>query len=164
MKMGIVLAIGMLLGLVVGTLLTGLAMGLSGEQMMIKEIRSPFDLEKTVSVLTQRINDEPGWHVVAVYNQQEEVKKYGDIDIGPMKIIEYCSGPYAGRMLSADNRKKIATILPKSFAAYEKSDGSVYIATMNGSVMGKLFRGEAGRIVERVSLDVEDMMAFIFSN
>jgi len=164
MQNKIVLTVGLVLGLTAGALLTGIALSLSGEQMMIKEIRSPFDLEKTVRVLTQRINSKPGWHVVAVYNQQDEVEKHGGVDIGPMKIVEYCSGNYAGQMLNVDKRKKIGTILPKSFVIYEKSDGSVYLATMNGSVIGKLFRGEAGRIVEKVSLDVENIIAFIFSN
>ncbi len=156
---------GTLLGIIIGVIFSGLVLGISGEQMMIKEIRSPFELEKTVRVLSDRINNEPGWHVVAEYNQQSEVKKHGgEKDIGKMKIVEYCSGKYASDMLADDNRKKLSTILPKSFSVYEKSDGSVYLATMNGSVIGKLFKGKAGNIVERVSLDVEKMISFIFSN
>lgn len=158
------LGAGLAIGIVTGVLVTGLALGLSGERMMMKEIRSPFNLEKTVTVLTNRINSKSGWHVVAVYNQQAEVAKHGGSDIGPMKIIEYCSGNYASQMLATDDRKKISTILPKSFSVYEKSDGSVYIATMNGAIIGKLFKGEAGRIVERVSFDVENMLGFVFSN
>ena len=64
-------------------------------------------------------------------------------------------------MLSADERKKIGNMMPKTFAVYEKSDGQVYVSTMNGAVMGKLFGGEIERIIEEVSLEVEDMMRFI---
>ena len=131
---------------------------------MMKEIKSPFGLEKTVRILSERIDSEPGWHVVAQYDQQAEVAEHGGGDIGRMKIIEYCSGKYASQMLADDSRKKISTILPKSFTVYEKSDGSVYLATMNGAVIGKLLKGKAGSIVEKVSLDVENMIGFVFSN
>ena len=154
---------GLLVGIIAGAAVTGIALSLSGERMMIKEIQSPFDLEKTVKVLTERIGKEPGWHVVAVYDQQSEVMKHGGGDIGPMKIVEYCSGQYAGQMLVRDEQKKISTILPKSFTVYEKSNGNVYLATMNGQVIGKLFHGEPGEIVEKVSLEVEDILSFVFT-
>ena len=51
--------------------------------------------------------------------------------------------------------------MPKSFGIYEKSDGRVYISTMNGAVMGKLFGGEFERIIEESSVEVEDIMRFI---
>jgi hypothetical protein len=64
-------------------------------------------------------------------------------------------------MLRADDRKKIGNMMPKSFAVYEKSDGQVFVSTMNGAVMGKLFGGEIETIIEQVSLEVEDMMRFL---
>lgn len=51
--------------------------------------------------------------------------------------------------------------MPKTFAVYEKSDGTVYVSTMNGAVMGKMFGGEIENIIEKVSLEVEDMMRFM---
>lgn len=64
-------------------------------------------------------------------------------------------------MLKADDRKKLGNMMPKSFAVYEKSDGQVFVSTMNGAVIGKLFGGETEKIIERVSLEVENMMRFI---
>jgi hypothetical protein len=64
-------------------------------------------------------------------------------------------------MLDTDDRKKIGNMMPKSFAVYEKSDGQVFVSTMNGGIMGKLFGGETEKIIEEVSLEVEDMMRFI---
>ena len=165
MKTRVTFLSGTAFGITLGALLLGIALSLSGERMMIKEIKSPFSLEKTVRVLSDRINKKPGWHVVAVYDEQAEVAHHGGIsDVGPMKIIEYCSGKYASQMLDSDSRKKISTILPKSFSVYEKGDGSVYIATMNGAVIGKLLKGKAGQIVEKVSLEVENIISFVFLN
>ncbi len=64
-------------------------------------------------------------------------------------------------MLKTDDRKKIGVMMPKSFAVYEKSDGQVYISTMNGAVIGKLFGGVEERIIEESSLEIEDIMRFI---
>ena len=70
-----------------------------------------------------------------------------------IKIFKEIFGEYKG--------KKIGNMMPKSFAVYEKSDGQVYVSTMNGAVMGKIFGGEVERIIEEVSLEVEDMMRFM---
>jgi uncharacterized protein (DUF302 family) len=64
-------------------------------------------------------------------------------------------------MLMDDNRKTMGAMMPKAFAVYEKTDGQVYVATSNGAVMGKLFGGETESLIEKVSLEVEDMLRFM---
>jgi len=150
-----------IIGLITGVIITGISLNLSAGNMMIKEIRSPFDYSKTVEMVTNRINTTPGWHVVAVYDQNSEVKKHGGKDIGNYSIIKYCSGKYASEMLGADDRKKLGAMMPKAFAIYEKSDGHVYLATANGAIMGKLFGGETESIIERVSLEIEGILRFM---
>jgi len=44
---------------------------------------------------------------------------------------------------------------------YEKADGQVYVSTANGAVMGKLFGGETENLIEKVSLEVEEMLRFM---
>ena len=148
-------------GFIAGIIFSGIVISISSGEMMVKEMRSPYDFEKTVSVMSDRINAKEGWHVTGVIDQNEELTLNGGYDIGNFKIIKYCSGKYSADMLSADERKKIGNMMPKTFAVYEKSDGQVYVSTMNGAVMGKIFGGEIERIIEEVSLEVEDMMRFI---
>jgi len=128
---------------------------------MIKELKSPYDFEKTVRVMVDRINAKSGWHVTGIVDQRAEVKKHGGFEIGNFTIIKYCNGELAARMLKADERKMIGNMMPKSFAVYEKSDGQVYISTMNGAVIGKIFGGKTEKIIEESSLDVEDIMRFV---
>jgi len=142
-------------------LFSGAALSLSAGNMMLKEIKSPFDFEKTISVLTERINAQPGWHVAKVIDQNEEVTNHGGKPIGKFSIVQYCNGKSSSKMLSADDRKKIGAMMPKAFAVYEKSDGQVYLATSNGMVMGKLFGGETESLIEGVSLEVEQMLRFM---
>jgi len=151
----------LIFGFIAGIIFSGVVINISSGEMIVKEMRSPYDFEKTVSVMTDRINAKEGWHVTGVIDQNEEVTMNGGYPIGNYKIIKYCSGKYSADMLSADDRKKIGNMMPKTFAVYEKSDGQVYVSTMNGAVMGKLFGGEIERIIEEVSLEVEDMMRFI---
>jgi uncharacterized protein (DUF302 family) len=148
-------------GFIAGIIFSGVVVNISSGEMMVKEMRSPYDFEKTVSVMSDRINGKEGWHVTGVIDQNQEAITNGGYSIGNFKIIKYCSGKYSADMLIADERKKIGNMMPKTFAVYEKSDGQVYVSTMNGAVMGKIFGGEIERIIEEVSLEVEDMMRFI---
>jgi uncharacterized protein (DUF302 family) len=129
--------------------------------MMIKEMKSPYDYEKTIETIVNRVNAMDEWHVVTVYDMNQEVTQHGGDPIGKYSIIKYCSGKYASEMLAADDRKPIGAMMPKAFAVYEKSDGQVYLATSNGAVMGKLFGGETEILIEKVSLEVEDMLRFM---
>jgi len=153
--------VNIIFGFIVGIIFSGVVVSISSGEMLVKEIKSPYDFSKTVSVMSDRINAKEGWHVTEVIDQDQEVIMNGGYPIGNFKIIKYCSGKYSADMLSADERKKIGNMMPKTFAVYEKSDGQVYVSTMNGAVMGKIFGGEIERIIEEVSLEVEDMMRFM---
>jgi len=148
-------------GLLAGIVFTGIAINLSAGKMMIREMKSPYDFEKTVETIVNRVNSAPGWHVVTVIDQNKEVQAHGGKAIGKYNIIQYCSGKYSSEMLAADNRKTIGAMMPKNLVVYEKSDGQVYVATSNGAVMGKLFGGETESIIERVSLEVEGILSFM---
>jgi len=150
-----------LFGLLAGIVITGIAINLSAGKMMIKEMKSPYDYEKTIDIIATRLNAMPQWHVVTVYDMNKEVIENGGRAIGKYSIIKYCSGKYASDMLKADDRKPMGALMPKAFAIYEKSDGQVYVATANGAVMGKLFGGETETIIEKVSLEVEEVLRFM---
>jgi uncharacterized protein (DUF302 family) len=148
-------------GLLAGVLFTAITINLSVGKMMMKEMKSPYDYEKTVETIVSRVNSMPEWHIVTVYDMNKEVVEHGGKHIGKYSIIKYCSGKYASEMLRADDRKTMGAMMPKAFAVYEKLDGQVYVATSNGVVMGKLFGGETETLIEKVSLEVEEMLRFM---
>jgi uncharacterized protein (DUF302 family) len=161
MKTKISIIVSVISGFIVGIIFTAVAINVSARKMMIKELKSPFDFDKTVEVMKNRINSKPGWHVTEVIDQNQAGIDNGGFDIGKFKIIKYCHGKFSSEMLKADDRKEIGNMMPKSFAVYEKSNGQVYISTMNGAVIGKLFGGETERIIEESSVEIEDIMRFI---
>ena len=148
-------------GFVLGVVFAGVAINIAAPQMLIKEVHSPYDFAKTVRVIRERIEASEHWHVVTVYDENAECVEHGGEPIGRMSIIKYCSGHYASKMLQADERKHLGAMMPKGIAVYENSRGEVLIAMSNGAVMGELFGGQVGRIIEEVSREVEQIMGFM---
>ncbi|OQX58845.1 MAG: hypothetical protein B5M52_04620 [Helicobacteraceae bacterium 4484_230] len=153
---------GTVLGLVFGLFVVGIAFKTAAPTMFFKEIGSPYDFEKTVMLISDRINNKEGWHVTTIIDQRQEVLEHGGEDIGRVKIIKFCNGKLSGEMLKADATKFMAVKMPLSIAVYEKSDGRVTIGLMNGYIMARLFSGsKEGEIMERVVTDMESILGFI---
>lgn len=157
----LVLTVGIVIGFVLGSLFSGIAIKLAAPHILFKEIRSPYSVDKTVKIIVDRIKEMPNWHVVTVIDQRKEILEHGGPDVGPVKIIKLCSGPIAGKMLSSDDRKFFAVKMPASIAVYQKSDGRTYISVMNSMVMARLFTGEMGDIIEEVVRTGEKILGFV---
>ena len=156
------ISVGVILGLVFSLFVVGIAFKIAAPTMFFKEIKSSYDFDKTVELITTRINKQEGWHVTTVIDQQKEVLDNGGIDVGKVKIIKFCNGKMSGEMLSNDNSKFMATKMPLSISVYEKSDGRVIIGLMNGYVMARLFSGTPeGDIMEKVVKDMEKILGFM---
>ncbi len=161
MKNKITATVSIIFGIIIGIVFSGIVISISSGEMMVKEFKSPYDFDKTVEVMAAQINGKPGWHVTDIIDQNKEVSENGGSPIGNYKIIKYCHGAYSSQVLIKDDLKQMGNMMPKTFAVYEKTNGQVFVSTMNGAVMGKIFGGEFEKIIEEVSLEVEDMMRFI---
>ena len=129
--------------------------------MLLKEVKSPYEFDKTVNLLTSRIDKKEGWHVEGVIDQQKEIIDFGGADVGKVKIIKFCNAKFASEMLMADESKVMATKMPLSISVYEKTDGRVIIGLSNGYVMARLFAGRReGLIMEKVVSDMENILSF----
>lgn len=131
------------------------------KQAMIIEHKSPYDYNKTVETVVSRINAKDGWKVISVIDQADEIRQGGGADVGKVAIIKYCNAKFAGRMLSGDERKKMAVSMPISIAIYEKSTGECIVSVSNGVLMSKIYGGETEAIIEEVSKDVEEILGFM---
>jgi len=153
---------GFIIGFVLAVFVIPLFFKLSAENMMFKQIKSPYSFDKTVNLLVDRISHQPGWHVVNVINQEEEIKKYGGPDVGKVVIIKFCNAKLAGKMLSNDDTKFMAVKMPLSIAVYEDSKGQVFISLMNGYLLTRMLSGtKEGPIMELVVKDIENILSFI---
>ena len=154
--------IGVVLGVVFSLFVVGTAFKIATPTLFFKEVTSSFDFEKTVELIKTRINNQDGWHVTTIIDQQREVLEHGGTDVGKVKIIKFCNGKLSGEMLSADESKFMATKMPLSISVYEKSDGRVIIGLSNGYVMARLFSGtREGEVMEKVVKDMEEILSFM---
>ena len=152
----------MVLGLVFGLFIVGIAFKIAAPTMFFKEVSSPYDFDKTVSLISDRINKQKGWHVTTVINQRQEVLEHGGEDVGNVKIIKFCNGRLSGEMLGEDASKSMAVKMPLSIAVYEKNDGRITIGLMNGYLMARLYSGSReGDLMERVVSDMESILGFV---
>jgi len=157
----VLLALIAAVSLFVGAIVGGFLIQTFAKQAMILEHKSPYDYNKTVETIINRINSKEGWKVISVIDQADEIKKGGGSDVGKVAIIKYCNAKYAGRMLSADERKKMAVSMPISIAVYEKSSGECVVSVNNGVLMSKIYGGETEAIIEEVSKEVEEILGFM---
>ena len=128
------------------TLLTACSVG----EMMIDEIKSPYVFDKTVSTVIE-ITKANGWVIPKVYDFQKSLIKHGQRDPGKIKIIKLCHPEIAGLLLHNDGNKFMSVMMPCSISIHEKSDGSVYVASMNMDLMGKMFTGDVGKALSKVA-------------
>lgn len=156
------LFIGMSIGVVLSFFLVGLVLEVAAPSMLFKEITVPYSLDKTVSLITSRINKQEGWHVISVINEQKEIIKNAGKDIGRVEIIKFSNAKLSAKMLDKDESKFMAVEMPLSIAVYEKSDGRVTIGLMNSYMMARLFSTRReGAIMEQIVKGVEAVLGFV---
>ncbi|EQB39314.1 hypothetical protein M947_07595 [Sulfurimonas hongkongensis] len=155
------LFVGIALGLVFSIFVVGIAFKVAAPSILLKEITSPYEFDKTLKILEDRLNAKEGWHVTDIIDQQEEIITHGGADTGKVKIIKFCNAKYASEMLSADEGKVMSTNMPLSISVYEKSDGRVMIGLSNGYMMARLFSGRReGLIMQKVVSEMEEVLNF----
>jgi len=156
------LYVGMVIGVIVSLFIVGMAFKVATPTMFFKEIKSSYDFDKTVDVITKRINKQNGWHVTTIIDQEKEILQNGGLDVGKVKIIKFCNARLSGEMLKNDGSKYMSVKMPLSISVYEKSDGEVMIGMMNGYIMARLFAGTPeGDVMENVVKDIESVMSFL---
>lgn len=142
--------------------LVALLMGCSMGKIMVQENESPYQFDKTVELITENAKGR-GWMVPKIYDFQKSLIAAGQPDPGPVKVIKLCHPKYAGPLLSKDDSKFIAVMMPCSVAVYEKSDGNTYVTSMNMDLMSRLFSGEVGSVLSQVAEEDEIILRFVNS-
>ena len=130
------LFVGITLGLAFSIFVVVISLKVAAPSMLLKEVKSPYEFDKTVKILEDRLNAKEGWYVTDIIDQQDEIITHGKV-----KIIKFSNVSYVSEMLSADESKLMATKMPLSISVYEKTDGRVMIGLSNRSIMARLFSG-----------------------
>jgi uncharacterized protein (DUF302 family) len=135
-----------LLGVVVGAVVLGAVVWFAAPGLMLSERPSSVGLDATVDRLTGAAKAE-GWVVSGVQKLDQSIKKHGGPAVRPVRLVNLCHPQHAGKILAEDGARLVSVMMPCTIAVYEKSDGSVWAASMNAKLLGTLFGGVVSEVM-----------------
>ncbi|MCB1760429.1 MAG: DUF302 domain-containing protein [Gammaproteobacteria bacterium] len=142
-------------------LITGLASGCSMKSLMVQERVSPYGVEDTVKKI-QANAKAIGWVSPGVKNMNKSIAKHGGNDIGgQVRIVELCNAQHASKILSKDEGRYSALLMPCAIAVYEKSDGNTYVSNMRAKDMGSMMGGVVSEVMADVDIDQQKILEFL---
>ncbi|NOR44145.1 MAG: DUF302 domain-containing protein [Candidatus Delongbacteria bacterium] len=152
-----------IIGILLGAILTIVILKQSFPGMMIQTFKSKLDYAQTVRMIeTQAVKN--GWAVAKIYNMEKRMKKAGFEDAARVKIIELCHAVHTNDILSKEDDMYIAAIMPCRMAVYEKRNGDVFISKMNIGLMSKFFGENVEEVMGQVAEEDERILMDIIDN
>jgi len=65
----------------------------------------------------------------------------------PVVLINLCQAHHAYNILKEDANKIVSVMMPCTVSVYQKSDGLVYVGTMNAGLLGTMFGGTVAEVM-----------------
>lgn len=132
------------LGILIGLILTTVAMVGVMRTAMIEVYKSPLDLDATIERLERSIRA-AGWMVPDSKRLNDSFAKGNVAFPRQVHLIKLCEPHHAAEVLT-DNRH-MACMMPCTFAVYEDDGGAVRVSKVNTQLLGRLFGGSIGRVM-----------------
>lgn len=137
-------AIGFTAGLLVGVLFALVVGVVLARSRMIVVHRSPYPLEETVGRLEAAIRG-AGWMLADSKRLNESLEKK-DVFFEPrVHLLKLCEPHHASAVLKDD--RKMACLMPCTFAVFEGDKGEILVSHMNTSLMARIFGGTVWRVM-----------------
>jgi uncharacterized protein (DUF302 family) len=150
----------LIIGIVLGAILSVAAIWQTAGSLMFEERESPFTVEETVARIQQNIQAAGnGWALFGLRYPARPVEAEG-VSVLPVMAIEACSPRYSGPILKDDKTRFLSLLMPCKISVYKKSDGKVYIGTMNAGLIGKFFGPMVAETMEHVVADQKKFLEF----
>ena len=151
--------LSLLIGLVLGVVITAVAVWSLMPGMMIVTHKSNLGFDETVAALEQAITDK-GWSSPGTMDMNAAMAKHGQDFPKRVKIVKLCKAEYAADVLGTD--RYVSCLMPCSIAVWEADDGSVQVSKMNTGLMGKMFGGNIAKVMgQSVAADEADILATV---
>ena len=130
---------------------------------MIIEVESPLGFDETIARIKENAKA-LGWKVPEKWkkNFQVNLKHVTGEDPGKNLVFSMCEPWEAVKLLKHDAYKKFYSMMPCSFAVYEKSDGKIYASFMNIQLLGQMYPNEQPilDLVNRLGPEMQQMVNF----
>jgi len=138
--------INTIIGFILGIIVTGIAVWLIMPNMMLSEQLSPYSVDETVERISTNAKAE-GWVISGIQPLHKAVKKHGAGDLDPVVLLNLCQANHAYNILKEDANKVISVMMPCTISVYQKTDGRVYVGTMNAGLLGTMFGGTVAEVM-----------------
>jgi uncharacterized protein (DUF302 family) len=146
-------------GVLIGFIITLTLIVLITPGQVVSEKRSPMGYEETIAFIQANVTNS-GWKVSALMELDKTLAKEGKVVL-PVTSMKICQPDYAEQVLKDDDARFLSVMMPCSIAVYQKADGKTYVATMNSSLIGKLFGGTVSDVMAGpVSSEVSAFIKF----
>jgi len=111
---------------------------LSSDKMFLVS-ESKYGFSETVDMI-ESVSKEKGWTVSHIYNLQATMEKNG-YQVKPVTVFSLCKPQIAYQILSSDNERPVAAMMPCRVAVYETKDGKTYVSRMNAGILSSMLTG-----------------------
>lgn len=115
-------------------------------RLMLPEQRSAYGLDETVTRLTDAAKA-AGWVVQSIVELEKSIEKNGGGQVRPVRLVNICQAKHAARIMNDDTARRVSVLMPCTISVYEKSDGSVWVGSMNPGLIAPLFGGVVAEVM-----------------
>jgi uncharacterized protein (DUF302 family) len=149
--------IDILVGFMVGVLLTAIMVWTMAPGMMMVESHSKLGFDGTVQAIQDNAAKQ-GWSVPNVMRLDKSIAKEG-YNVLPVAVIELCRPDLAATILAEDDARVVSSLMPCRVAVYQKSNGDVILSRMNTALMSKMFGGIVPKVMSEATAQTEQIFS-----
>jgi len=142
-------------GLLLGLMFSGSWVIALVRTRMIQVRRSPLSFDDTVQALEAAIH-RAGWMLHDSRRLNDSLEKAEVHFPHRVHLIELCEPHHAAEVLADD--RHLACLMPCTFAVYEGDDGTVHVSKTNTRLMGRVFSGSLGQVMNAGIARAEKVM------
>jgi uncharacterized protein (DUF302 family) len=144
-------------GFVLGAVALAAAAGLTANQFMIQETKSPLAFEATVDSISTTVKGK-GWKLPKVYRLDKTMADHG-YKVNPVAVLELCQADHAYNILKDDKSLSVTPFMPCRISVYQRDNGDVIVARMNSGLMANLFNQNVAKVMALATGQVEGIIA-----
>ena len=153
---------GLIIGLIAGIIIGVFIIFIASPSLMLKESKSKFDFETTVTELQASIDD-IGWKTPYIHDLQATMKKFGN-DVRQVKVFDICNPDHALKILEKSDERIVSNLMPCRIAVYEKEDGTVWLSRMNSGLVAKPMSKTIRETMSLAARDTEEIIEKVISD
>ncbi len=126
------------------------------DNQLLIEKESLFGINETVEILITAATDRD-WSNPATHDLQQSLAKAGK-SVRPVKVVEICKPEFSGAMLEKSDERIVSVMMPCRISVYEKADGKVYVASLNGKMFASVMPESIQSVMVAAADELEEIV------